>query len=298
MLDEANGNGVSFFRTADGNAYGFTVGGKIYIDPRIATADTPIHEYAHLWASAMQKLNPNEWENIVKLMKDTPIWEEVKRNYPELTNDNEIADEVLAFYSGSRGAERLREEHAKILKGNGNVVDKVKAINAIKRVREALKRFWKNVADWFGIHFTTAEEVADKVLSDLLNGVNHTLAGIEDDIRFAENSEEAEIVARAKAARIEKLKGSNEVDLKYHGGYSLTAKDAQEWIKENLRGEYKINDTNEIVQLSKVGADEVTSHNRLDEAHLKSISAIPDMLNNAIFITDLLTLNTSEVLQM
>ena len=190
---------IRFFRTADGNAYGFTVGGKIYIDPRIATADTPIHEYAHLWASAMQKLNPNEWENIVKLMKGTPIWEEVKRNYPELTTDNEIADEVLAFYSGSRGAERLREEHAKILKGNGNVIEKVKAINAIKRVREALKRFWKNVADWFGIHFTTAEEVADKVLSDLLNGVNPTLAGVENDIRFEENSEEADIVARAKA---------------------------------------------------------------------------------------------------
>ena len=199
LLDEANGKGVSFFRTSDGNAYGFTVGGKIYIDPRIATADTPIHEYAHLWASAMQKLNPKEWANIVKLMKGTPIWEEVKRNYPELTTDNEIADEVLAFYSGSRGAERLREEHAKILKGNGNVVEKVKAINAIKRVREALKRFWKNVADWFGIHFTTAEEVADKVLSDLLNGVNPTLAGVENDIRFEENSEEADIVARAKA---------------------------------------------------------------------------------------------------
>ena len=197
--DEYARRNIRFFRTADGNAYGFTVGGKIYIDPRIATADTPIHEYAHLWASAMQKLNPKEWENIVKLMKGTPIWEEVKRNYPELTTDNEIADEVLAFYSGSRGAERLREEHAKILKGNGNVVEKVKAINAIKRVREALKRFWKNVADWFGIHFTTAEEVADKVLSDLLNGVNPTLAGIENDIRFEENSEEADIVARAKA---------------------------------------------------------------------------------------------------
>lgn len=64
LLDEANGESVSFFRTADGNAYGFTVGGKIYIDPRIATADTPIHEYAHLWASAMQKLNPKEWANI------------------------------------------------------------------------------------------------------------------------------------------------------------------------------------------------------------------------------------------
>lgn len=196
LLDEANGKGVSYFRTADGDAYGLKVGGKIYIDPRIATADTPIHEYAHLWASAMQKLNPNEWENIVKLMKGTPIWEEVKRNYPELTTDNEIADEVLAFYSGSRGAERLREEHAKILKGNGNVVEKVKAINAIKRVREALKRFWKNVAEWFGIHFTTAEEVADKVLSDLLNGVNPTLAGIDNDIRYRRASNRSVISSR------------------------------------------------------------------------------------------------------
>ena len=46
--DVQHGNGVRFFRTADGKqAYGFTVGGKIYIDPRIATSETPIHEYAH-----------------------------------------------------------------------------------------------------------------------------------------------------------------------------------------------------------------------------------------------------------
>lgn len=43
-----HGSGVRFFRTSNGEAYGFTVGGKIYIDPRIATAETPIHEYAHL----------------------------------------------------------------------------------------------------------------------------------------------------------------------------------------------------------------------------------------------------------
>ena len=315
---------IRFFRTRDGHAYGFTVGGKIYIDPRIATAETPIHEYAHLWASAMRELNPKEWKNIVELMNGTAVWDEVKRLYPELKTDDEIADEVLAHYSGRRGAERLRAEQERIAKGEGDVFDKAEAISALERVRDALKRFWKGVADWFGIHFTSAEEVADKVLSDLLNGVNPTLEGVENDIRFSENSEEAEIVARAKAdgtymkapngkrsnlsprqwvqvrtkafkkwfgdwekaARIEKLKGSNEVDVKYHGEYSLTAKDAQEWIKENLRGEYKINDTNEIVQLSKVGADEVTSHDRLDEAHLKSISAIPDMLNNAIFITE------------
>ena len=97
---------VRFFRTKDGVAYGFTVGGKVYIDPRVATAETPIHEYSHLWATAMQKGNPKEWDNIVKLMKGTSVWDEVRKTYPELENDSDIADEVLAHYSGRRGAER------------------------------------------------------------------------------------------------------------------------------------------------------------------------------------------------
>lgn len=48
---------VKFFRTPNGDAYGYTVGGKIYIDPRIASSDTPIHEYAHLWAAMLRKVN-------------------------------------------------------------------------------------------------------------------------------------------------------------------------------------------------------------------------------------------------
>ena len=100
---------VRFFRTPGGEAYGFTAGGKIYIDPRVATADTPIHEYAHLWAGALRQANPKEWNNIVELMRGTPAWDEVKRLYPELESDEEIADEALAMYSGRRGAESLAE---------------------------------------------------------------------------------------------------------------------------------------------------------------------------------------------
>ena len=101
---------IRFFRTSNGEAYGFTVGGKIYIDPRIATAETPIHEYAHLWATAMREGNPTEWKNIVGLMKGTSVWAEVQKLYPELKSDDDIADEVLATFSGRRGAERLRAE--------------------------------------------------------------------------------------------------------------------------------------------------------------------------------------------
>ena len=117
--DVQHGNGVRFFRTADGKqAYGFTVGGKIYIDPRIATSETPIHEYAHLWAEALRKANQKEWQNVVELMKECKaVWEQVKKEYPELKTDDEIAEDIL------------------------------------------------------NIHFTSAEEVADKVMYDLLNKV-------------------------------------------------------------------------------------------------------------------------------
>lgn len=64
------------------------------------------------------------------MKKQTYLWNYVKSLYPELTDENEIADKVLAHY----------------------------AVQAINNVKQALERFWK--------------KVADKVLADLLNGVN------------------------------------------------------------------------------------------------------------------------------
>ena len=163
---------VRFFRSGDGEAYGFTVGGKIYIDPRIANAETPVHEYAHLWASALRQGNPKEWQNVVGLMNGTPVWDEVKKRYPELETDDEIADEVIAAYSGRRGAERLREEAERIAGKDGDVLDKAEAIGALERVKRALAEFWKGVCDFLHIHYTSAEEVADRVMKDLLDGVD------------------------------------------------------------------------------------------------------------------------------
>lgn len=163
---------VKFFRTADGEAYGFTVGGKIYIDPRIATSETPIHEYAHLWAEALRKANPKEWQNVVGLMKGTWAWDYVRQNYPELTTDDEIAEEALAHFSGKQGAERLRTAAKEEADKAEGIMDKASIWSAFTKVREALRKFWHGVADFLHVHFTSAEEVADKVLQDLLEGFN------------------------------------------------------------------------------------------------------------------------------
>ena len=163
---------VRFFKTRDGEAYGFTVGGKIYIDPRIASSETAVHEYAHLWAEALRSANAKEWGNVVGLMRGTSVWNEVRERYPELKSDDEIADEVLATYSGRRGSERLREEMDRIKGSERSVADKARALGALERVKRALDRFWHGVADFLGIHYKSADEVADRVMRDLLSGVD------------------------------------------------------------------------------------------------------------------------------
>ncbi len=170
---------VRFFRTADGEAYGFTYGGDIYIDPSIASSETPIHEYAHLWASALRAENKKEWKNVVDLMKGTSVWEEIKKTYPELETDDDIADEVLATYSGRRGAERLRKEMDKTM-AEGTATEREAAVSALQRVKQAIEKFWHAVADFLHIHYTSAEQVADQVMKDLLDGVDPRMFGKED----------------------------------------------------------------------------------------------------------------------
>lgn len=152
-----------FFRSGAHQAYGFVHNGTIYIDPRIATAETPLHEYIHLWAEVLRQRNPQEWQNIVRMMKDTPeVWNYVIQNYPHLKTDDQIADEALAQFSGKRGYKKLQE-----------LVDgKQDADTIMGKMMEALAKFWNHVAEFFGIHYTNKEEVADRILYDLLNEVN------------------------------------------------------------------------------------------------------------------------------
>ena len=189
------GENLRFFRTESGEAYGFTADGKIYLDPRVATAETPIHEYAHLWADALREANPAEWGNVVELMRGTWAWEHVQRLYPELTSDEAIADEALAHYSGRRGAERARAAMAEAER-QGGLLGRAAAISGLERLQKALGKFWQNVCDLVGVRFTTAEEVADRVMADLLNGVKPK-GRSEAEVR-AERDEMAEIERKAR----------------------------------------------------------------------------------------------------
>lgn len=161
------------FVFSDKTVYGFVKNDTIYIDTNELNVETPIHEYAHLWAEALRQQNPKEWDNIVSIMKSqTEFWNKVKDEYPHLETDEEIADEVLATYSGQHGMQRLREECRNYKDGN----------TVLNRISAALDCFWKNVSNFFGIQYKSAEEVADRVFYDLLNEVNplvYTKKGVQ-----------------------------------------------------------------------------------------------------------------------
>ena len=164
-----------FLRTADGEVYGLVKDGRIYLDPKVATSETAVHEYTHLWGDMLRRKDSEQWSHTVKELKNSVLWEEVKELYPELKTDDEIADEVLSTFSGRRGAERLREEARRVADGEGGVFTKAKAIETLERVKEAIARFWEGVAKMFGINrYRSVEELADMAMRDLINGVKPT----------------------------------------------------------------------------------------------------------------------------
>lgn len=234
-LQIKNKEKIQFFKTSKGECYGFTVGGKIYIDTRIAKADTPIHEFTHLWARALRENNPEEWKNIVALMKkQTHLWEYVKNLYPELTDEDAIADEVLAHFSGKRGLERLEAEQKRLREDKSmNLFAKARAMQAIKNVKQALERFWKDVADFLHIHFTTAEEVADKVLADLLNGVNPNefIKEENNDIQLHKVEDKSEIERLEGEKKVKVYRAMQMQDGKLYP--PMSAKERKETIGKN-----------------------------------------------------------------
>ena len=260
---------VRFFKTKNGEAYGFTVGGKIYYDPRIANAETPVHEYAHLWASALKANNAEEWKNVVDLMKGTNVWEEVKKAYPELETDDEIADEVLATYSGRRGAERLREEMRKAAAEGDGVMGKAEAVSALQRVKRAIDKFWKAVADFLHIHYTSAEEVADRVMKDLLDGVDPR-----------------SMMDGGKSLRPETR--VNVVEAEAGHGFKNYA-EAKAWAKEHIARTYSGEDTGGKgdIRISNAAVDKYLSQSAVDKSeskdvHLAVLKVLPDVIRESV----------------
>jgi hypothetical protein len=170
---EQSGSALKEFRSANGEVYGFTVGGKIYLDTKKMKPETPLHEYTHLWTEALRNTNPEEWENVKGLFdKVDGLKDEIQKLYPELKGDA-LYEEMISTFSGREGTKKLEETVRNLAQQEGKSVEEsAKATGFLGKVKEALQRYWKGVADMLHIHFTSADDVADKVLADWAKGAN------------------------------------------------------------------------------------------------------------------------------
>ena len=197
---------VELFTKIDGTILGHAQGNSIVLTREGMTPETMVHEYTHVWAKAMQRKNRAGWENIISIFKESPLWDVVKNdpNYQDLKTDDAICSEVLARFSGKQGAERLDEVAREFIyeeQQKGGSLGAARVRQFISHARQAIKSFWKWVGkNLFGItKFDSMEDVADRVLYDLLNatelGVDRSDTTIESSIEMP--SEEFRAAMRA-----------------------------------------------------------------------------------------------------
>lgn len=186
---------IETFETPDGTVYGWAVGNEIYLTEDGLNPETPIHEYTHLWAKAMENSDPKGWAKIVRLCKgNKALWDSVKNdpNYANIKDDdNRIASEVLSRYAGKHGMERLVQEAEKMAKDGKSFESDVESKLFVSRMKNALKSFWGWVKEKLGIE--NLDDISNRSLHDLLN---ETDLGLEE---MGLTTEEKRIAEQAKA---------------------------------------------------------------------------------------------------
>jgi hypothetical protein len=105
------------------------------------------------------------------------------------------------------------------------------------------------------------------------------------DIRFRTAGERLN-----KQDRISAIVDSKPLEItgeEYKGNYELNRNSAKSFIKDNLRGEYVNSESGDVIQIRKDGAQKITSHSMTNEDYLKTISVLPELIKNAVYIDEL-----------
>lgn len=174
-----------YFRTPEGEVYGFTADGKIYLDSERMNAATPMHEYTELWSQIVARENPAWWHRAKEVMRgDTgrlgEIWQEVNSdpNYRDLGEDLR-ASETLSRATGEWFARK-----------QAGIRDHENLFTALKRL---VREFWRKLKSAFArwsdeeLAKMKADDVMGAPLKDFVEGIDltkyryeKTLAGVHN----------------------------------------------------------------------------------------------------------------------
>lgn len=188
--------------SGQGNSRGWTNGLDIWLTKDNINAETPVHEYTHIWTFALMKKNPKLWAEIKNLLKDSEWVDKIQSmDAYKYTLDNEdlLYSEVLSRISGERNGEKFESMAFKLIEEVNSVEKKVDLKRGLEKLRDALKRFW----EWVGVNlfgmkeFKSVDDVCDRVLFDLLNASD--IARTEEMREYYEEEREMNtIIDKAK----------------------------------------------------------------------------------------------------
>ena len=166
-------------KTSEGVVYGWTVGGKVYLNRDAMNPETPLHEYTHLWDEMVRRENPELWARGKELMKQTPMWQEVIEdpNYGDIRDDEDaVASEVHSRLTGKDGA-RILSDMIEDAKKDGPlaVAERVTLVERLKRwLGEMFSSLKKTLSQWSkrDLAELTVEDFVRMTLRDLAEGIN------------------------------------------------------------------------------------------------------------------------------
>ena len=304
----------------NGTVLGFVKGNTIYLNPDEVSLNTPIHEFGHLWVSQVKEHFPDLWAKGKELFLESDYLRKVQAdpNYQHLDLDGQI-DEAMARAIGDRGEQELDKTLLeKILDWIAEVWDKIGGVFGINNLtsEQISNLTLQDFTDMATSELLSGQNLTERVNGNRGGATRYNTADETADIKAraiadgtfmkAPNGKDTNLTERQwlqvrtkafkkwfgdweKTARIEKLKKTKPIEItgeEYKGKYELNVKSGHKWILDNLRGTYTVKDTGEKVNLSRVSANEITSHGEREDIHLKSFAVIPQMIENAIFIDE------------
>ena len=151
-------NDTITLRTPVGEVYGAVKDGVVYLDDTMLNANTPIHEFGHLWNDIVRKDNPQLWAKIVELVKETPYFKDLANNpaYAHLKDDNARVNEAFAQALGDEG-ERIFH--------NNDIGNTLK-----ERFHSLLREFWKWTGEKLGIRNLSPKQASKLTFEQVIRG--------------------------------------------------------------------------------------------------------------------------------
>jgi len=168
MLEYLKQHGQSIskpMQTPRGEVYGFaTTDGRIFLDPAKMNANTPVHEYGHLWTDFVKRGNESLYHRLSEAARQSDYYKSLagNPNYSHLSERGR-AEEAIAHAIGSKGEGMYRSGASQ------------------GKLRQLLNELWEWLANKLGlkenIRNLTPEQLQSMSLGELAEGAARDLLG-------------------------------------------------------------------------------------------------------------------------